>query len=233
MKPCSSIPQPAYSGAHLITGITDKAEAHKKEWDETHGEHEVYSEKDEYKPSAPTIEDCLHALTIKPNNCTEAEKTAGEFFLKIGLLPLASPLKKKRSIGKFSWDSLGSQTWVAEMATAATFIEEASALENIVQNICCDPEHGTKKRSKMITKGKMPKICDSYSKHITTFRSWKDDNDKMEVLKLWEKHTQIYREPEESAARKRSKHGPPSNVDGLQPVESSYVSSFIQIHFCS
>ena len=77
------------------------------------------------------------------------------------------------------------------------------------------------------------KICDSYSKHITTFRSWKDDHDKMEVLKLWEKHTQIYREPEESAARKRSKHGPPSNVDGLQPVESPYVSSFIQIHFCS
>ena len=165
----------------------------------------------------------------KPNEANEAEKTAAEFFLKIGLLPLASPLKRRRNVGNHSWECLGSQMWVAEMATAATFIEEASALENIVQNISND-EHGTKKRAKMITKSKMPKICDSYSKHITTFRSWKNDSDKMEVLKLWEKLTEIYREPEESAARKRAKHGPANNEDGMKPVDSSYVSAIQKYH---
>ena len=99
------------------------------------------------------------------------------------------------------------------MATAATFIQEASALDNIIYNIqAAQRNDGTKKkREKMFTKTKMPEICMTYCKHRDAFKAIKGNANLMRVMAGWEKKCGIYREPKESSAKKRARLSPATN----------------------
>ena len=178
---------------------------------------------------APTIVECLEALATDPNVkrlTTDKVVEAADFFLNVGLVPLVPALRS--STGLHSWQILKGDAWEVEMATAATFIQEASALDNIIYNIKAGKDVTKKKREKMFTKTKMPEICMTYCKHRDEFKAIKEDPNLMRVMASWEKKCGIYREPEESSAKKRARLGPAPN-EMSAPAKSEckqHVSNF-------
>lgn len=178
---------------------------------------------------APTIVECLEALATDPNVkrlTTDKVVEAADFFLNVGLVPLVPALRS--STGLHSWQILKGDAWEVEMATAATFIQEASALDNIIYNIKAGKDGTKKKREKMFTKTKMPEICMTYCKHRDEFKAIKEDPNLMRVMASWEKKCGIYREPEESSAKKRARLGPAPNEMNA-PAKSEckqHVSNF-------
>lgn len=80
----------------------------------------------------------------------------------------------------------------------------------------------------MFTKTKMPEICMTYCKHRDEFKAIKEDPNLMRVMASWEKKCGIYREPEESSAKKRARLGPAPNEMNA-PAKSEckqHVSNF-------
>ena len=180
---------------------------------------------------APDIVDCLQALGMDAKSDLLMQGSvleAGTFFLNVGLYSMHKALKS--TVGLYSWEVLKDEAWEVEMATAATFIEQASSLTNIKNNIQAK-KFGKlkKKRDKMITKNNMPGVCAAYCKYRKHFASMRQNPKSMDNMKVWEERCGIYRPKEESSARKRARLGPaPDEMKAAakKPDWGQHVSNF-------
>jgi hypothetical protein len=158
-------------------------------------------------PPSTTV---MAALEKSPENCTEEEKTAVEFFYRKALVCVEANIASKEvwTASNTYWSIL-LKDWYFVFATALTLLDRYSSVTNIVENLRrkdsseSDSSKECKRtRARLHTKAEKDAVRNLYFHYCTKFRKMQAGAGAEERMKQWDK---LYSPAAKQASKKGAK----------------------------